>query len=104
MPPVFASTAALLQIGATVAAFASFALWPPAHGKLLLVPIDGSDRNAVSRLALDSGASLSESGPLPGSMIVLGDRHAIGLRGARLLVLAAPAFSCGSATDRGTAS
>lgn len=81
-------------------------LWPPASGKLLLVPIGGGDANDMARIAIAGGAALIGAGPLPGSLVVAGDRASVAGRvpGFAALVVAAPAVACGSGAPVGQAS
>jgi hypothetical protein len=85
-----------------VAALVVLALWPPVSGDLLLVPLDGSNAGTVASAAVAGGASLLGAGPLPGSLVVRGDRRVIA-RDSRwwtLAIVAAPPTSCGT-TGRG---
>ncbi|MBO9714978.1 MAG: hypothetical protein J7495_18850 [Sphingomonas sp.] len=78
------------------------ALWPPVRGAMIVVPLSGQAADAV--LALEGGARLLGEGPLPGSLVVTGNRVklAAALKG-RALLLAAPAMLCGAAARRGKA-
>ncbi len=83
--------------GAVVAAaFAVMAFWPPSSGRMLLVPVAGGDANVVAKVALAAGAGLLGSGPLPGSMLVVGDRARIlrAITGSNIVVVAAPRGGC----------
>lgn len=90
--------AILAQAAAAVAAMLALPMWPPASGKLLLVPITGGDANDMARIALDGGAALIGAGPLPGSLVVAGDRAELvaHIPNIAALVTAAPATACGS--------
>ena len=71
------------------------AFTPPAQGRMLLVPLDGQpvSRSAVVGLQ----ATPLAAGPLPGSLLVDGNRELLSaLWARRVLVLAAPAALCAS--------
>ena len=87
----------ILQAFAVALAFATFGLWPPASGRMLLMAIDGSSRNEVAKLALSGGASLLRAGTLPGSMVVSGNRADIAARlhGRAILMFAVAGTTCG---------
>lgn len=91
-----------LQIAITLFAFATFGLWPPLSGRFLLVPVGGSDRNALALAAWAGGAALLDRGPLPGSLVVVGDRAALARHSGwrTFLILAAPAAGCGGRGER----
>ncbi|ATE66908.1 hypothetical protein [Rhizorhabdus dicambivorans] len=82
------------QIATALIAMAGFAFAPPAQGRMLLVPIAGA---GASALVVDGGARLIGAGPLPGSLVVMGERDRfVGpalLKG--ILVLSAPPSWCG---------
>lgn len=88
-------------LGAQVAlvgmALACAAFWPPSQGRMLLVPMLPGATNHMLARAVDGGAQLLGSGPLPGSMVVAGTHLAIAaaLRGEAVLILAAPPALCG---------
>jgi hypothetical protein len=58
---------------------ATAALLPPAHGAILLLPLGrgSDDGDAVARWSIAAGAQLLGPGPLPGSLVVVGDRGAL---------------------------
>jgi hypothetical protein len=94
---LFAFAPVLAQLGLVIAAMLVLLLWPPASGKMLLVPmLPGADAGLVGR-AIDRGALLVDTGPLPGSLIVAGDRShmASALLKHGVLVVAAPLGGCG---------
>lgn len=103
MPIRRPAPAILAQAAAAMAAMLALALWPPVSGKLLLVPIAGGDANAMARIARSGGAALIGAGPLPGSLVVVGDRAAVvaHLPLFTALVMAAPAAACGTAAAPG---
>ncbi|KQT35253.1 hypothetical protein ASG29_03865 [Sphingomonas sp. Leaf412] len=73
-------------------------MWPPAAGKLLLVPITGGNANDMARIAVAGGAALVGAGPLPGSLVIAGDRAMV-MRATppfAAVAIAAPAVACGS--------
>lgn len=90
------------QVTAGITALAIMTLYPPAEGRILLVPVMERDVNATARLALASGAALLGEGPLRGSLVVIGSRTRIAAhsRPWRMLMLAAPPAGCGSAPIR----
>ena len=92
-PSAFAQCA-LVLVGLTASAF-----WPPASGRLLVVPIIDWQNGAAVRLAIRHGASLVDAGPVRGSIIVEGERKALGAAAlaAGMLLLAAPRSGCGPA-------
>ena len=91
----------VLQLALAMLALAVVAFAPPAHGRMLLVPLDGQP---VSRATIAGlRATPLKSGPLPGSWVVDGSREPLsGLWAQRVLVLAAPAALC--AEDGGASS
>ena len=76
------------------------ALTPPARGPILILSLSG-DAGAPVRVALAHGARLLGPGPLPGSMVVVGERAALSpaARDAGLLLLAAPFAGCGEGPE-----
>ncbi|MFK3891540.1 hypothetical protein [Sphingomonas sp. NPDC079357] len=86
------------QASAGVAALAVMSLYPPAEGRILLVPMVDRDVNATARVALSAGATLLGAGPLRGSLVVVGSRARLAAqrRPWRMLMLAAPPAGCGS--------
>lgn len=94
----------LAQVGVGVAALAIMSLYPPAQGRILLIPVVDRDVNATARLALSSGAALLGEGPLRGSLVVVGSRARIAaqLRPWRTLMLAAPPAGCGTPSRQAT--
>ena len=85
----------VVQLALAMLALAVMAFAPPAHGRMLLVPLDG---RPVSRVAIERlAATPLKSGPLPGSWVVEGDREQLSsLWGRKVMVLAAPAALCAS--------
>lgn len=94
-PAIFA------QATAAIIAMLALPMWPPASGAMLLVPVTGGDANDMARIALEGGAALIGPGPLPGSLVVRGDRAAIvaHIPDVAAIVVAAPATACGSAVS-----
>ncbi len=94
--------AAVSQLVVATVILAVIALSPPPRGAMLMVPLTGQVA-AVVNVAVDGKAALLAQGPLPGSMIVLGDRAA--LRAPALaqgiLVLSAPRALCGDSEPGG---
>lgn len=89
----------LFQTGVILGVAVLLAFSPPRHGAFLLVPWSGEIGLPV-RVALDHDARLLGTGPLPGSVIVMGERAALApaARSSGVLVLAAPFIGCGSAS------
>ncbi|MFD1786869.1 hypothetical protein ACFSC3_04715 [Sphingomonas floccifaciens] len=75
----------------------AIAFWPPQRGAMLMIPLSGHAATAVD-VALAGHASLIGMGPLPGSMVVLGDRAMLGgpALDRGILLLAAPRAICGA--------
>lgn len=71
-------------------------LWPPVTGNLLVVPLFDPDANAVAKAAVAGGALLLGAGPLPGSMIVVGDRARVArhMKAWDMVIVAAPPGGC----------
>ncbi|WP_242138350.1 MULTISPECIES: hypothetical protein [unclassified Sphingomonas] len=86
-----------LQVTLGVLALLAMALWPPVSGAMLLVPLMQGNAGTLVTLARSSGAMLVGTGPLPGSLVVLGDRARITrkLRAWNVLLIAAPSSGCG---------
>ena len=84
------------QAIATLMTILVVALAPPASGRILLVPLARTDASHVAARALSGGALLLGSGPLAGSLVVVGDRSAIAasVAGGHVLMLAAPLAGC----------
>ena len=92
-----------LQAAVTIVAIAGMALWPPAAGAMLLVPMLHGNAGTLVTLARASGAMRVGTGPLPGSVVVLGNRARIArrIRSWDVLLLAAPAAGCGNVSRFG---
>lgn len=104
MPGKSISSFLATQVAASVSALLGLALWPPATGEMMLVPLDGEDVGAVATLAVAGGATLLGNGPLPGSLVVIGDRATIAAvpKAWPMLIVAAPPAACGT-PGKGTA-
>jgi hypothetical protein len=76
------------------------ALTPPARGEMLLVPTTPGAMRVLAPLAVAGPARLIDTGPLPGSLVVFGDRETLLPQMLRhgILVVAAPRAGCGDAT------
>ena len=86
--------AAAAQGALAAAALLTLTLAPPAHGRTLLVPLNGI---AVSQPLLDElMLSRLSPGPLPGSVVVEGRGHLLAaeLFDNGIIMLAAPAALC----------
>lgn len=84
-----------LELLAVPGVLAWLLLAPPAHGTMVVIPLDGS---GVSAASLVSGAEvqLLGRGPTQGSIVVKGDRAQIRQRlsGQASLILASPDTGC----------
>jgi hypothetical protein len=71
---------------------------PPASGRMLLVPLTASAQARLPVAVLGHDALLLGTGPLPGSLVVIEDRHDLLWAMLRLgvLPLAASPAGCGS--------
>ena len=87
------------QTAIAAAALLALAFAPPAHGRMLVVPIDGEpvDRQLIR----NAHATVLLQGPLPGSWIVEGQRAMLArsFSSQGIIILAAPQAIC---ADRGT--
>ena len=92
------SLAIPLQCCAAVLGLAILAAWPPAKGKMLIIPVASHDLNEAAYAALSGGALLLGKGPFEGSFVVIGERAKIAKRLAfwRTIITAAPRAGCGA--------
>ena len=89
------------QIATATFGLVALTMWPPASGSMLLVPLD-QDGGAAVQGALAGGAALLGAGPIPGSLVVVGDRARIAPQVAwNIVILAAPPAGCGADVDAG---
>lgn len=98
---VFLARQALLaQLALAAFALLCAAFWPPAEGRMLLMPVTGGASNHMLARAIDGGARLLGEGPIPGSFVITGSHLAIAsaLSGEAVLIVAAPPALCGGAT------
>lgn len=74
------------------------ALSPPTHGAMLLVPIGNMSESEMFGLTLAAGALPVARGPLPGSLVLSGDRAEVARAadGYPTLLIAAPYGGCGT--------
>lgn len=95
---IFGRYALGAQIALAGAALALAALWPPATGRMILLPLLPETEMPILVRAVNGGALVLGAGPLPHSHVVSGRRAAIAsaLRGSAVLILAAPPVLCGS--------
>lgn len=84
------------QVALGFAALAAMGMYPPAQGRILLVPLADRHADAAARVALSAGAALLGRGPFPGSWVVVGERARIAARvdGWDMLLVAAPPAGC----------
>ncbi len=93
------------QLALAITALLLVAFTPPAHGRMLLIPLNGeriSDATVQSR-----HATFLRPGPVRGSLVVEGQRTALaGLFASQgIIILAAPEAICGgAASNEGTPS
>lgn len=91
-----ASSVSVLQIVAIVFGLALLGLFPPVHGRMLLVPFRNTP--PLAGLAVDRGAGIIGMGPVPGSIVVEADRSRIAsLLAHGVVPIAAPIWACGAA-------
>lgn len=71
---------------------------PPAHGRMLLVPLTQGAKRALAPVAVAQGARLVARGPFAGSLVVEGDRHhlAPALLRRGVIALSADMGGCGA--------
>ncbi len=88
------------QLALVVLALACAAFWPPSQGRMLLIPLLPGAGDQMLGRAIDGGAQLLASGPLPGSFVISGNHLAVAVAiGNRaVLILAAPPALCGGPT------
>lgn len=89
-------SAVAVQLGIALVAFGLLAAMPPASGRMIIVAFDGTDAGRLAAMASRSGARVVGAGPLPGMLIVEGERKALGavVTGAPRLLLAARGGGC----------
>lgn len=85
------------QLLLIVLGLAALAFFPPAQGRMIIVPLRAEDGSGALNLALSAGARLVGPGPLRGSFVIEARRASISaaLKGSRALLLAAPPAGCG---------
>lgn len=95
--PMFSHSCVLMQIAGILLVFAMLAFYPPATGRMILIPLGGDPAEALS-FALRGGASLVGHGPFAGSVVIDGHRGDFvnTLYRHHILMLAAPAAGCGA--------
>ena len=84
---------------ATIAVAVACLALPPAHGRMMLVPVDGRSSAATLAAAVAQGALPLEAGPVPGALVVMAPAPGMArsfLR-AGLVPLASPPAGCGTA-------
>ena len=91
----FARVLVLGQTGGILVAMGALAFQPPAHGRIMLMPLTADAAAKLAPMAVDNGAELIGRGPLGGSLVVSGDRARLAkLQAAGILLLAAPPSGC----------
>jgi len=85
------------QLVLVAMALACAAFWPPAEGRMLLVPVFPGAAQHMLAGAVEGGAQLLGSGPIPGSFVITGNHLAVtaAMGGKAVLILAAPPALCG---------
>ncbi|NYT42932.1 hypothetical protein HZY97_19315 [Sphingomonas sp. R-74633] len=85
------------QLALVLLALLCAAFWPPAQGRMLLVPVSSGAATHMLARAVDGGAQLLGTGPIPGSFVITGSHLAVAsaLTGEAVLILAAPPALCG---------
>jgi hypothetical protein len=93
----FSITMIVLQLVAVTASLAAIALYPPARGTMLLVPVWPGAERALAARAIQAGARLVDRGPLANSLVISGDRAAIwsAMASSGVIAIAAPTGGCG---------
>lgn len=87
----------LIQLFVTTLGLPLLAAWPPAEGRILLVPLTTDAAHSLAARALDADARLVSNGPVRGSLVVEG--RAAALRGIDgTVAVAAAAAGCGKPT------
>lgn len=88
---------AVCQLMFAVLVVAGLVVVPPSSGRMLLVPLTGSDRDSLASMAVGAGSRLVGNGPFKGSLVVAGDRGALmsAFMPRRVLVLRAFFGGCG---------
>ncbi|MEO0501548.1 MAG: hypothetical protein AAF205_13530 [Pseudomonadota bacterium] len=86
------------QVILTCLGLSALAFMPAAGGDLLVLSIGDRSGNTALRLALAHGGRPVGPGPVPGSVVVRGDRDRLrdASRGLPIFILAAPRAGCGS--------
>lgn len=89
-------TALMVQLGIAMVAFGMLAAMPPERGRMIIVALDGVDTGQLVAMATRAGAVIVSRGPIPGTLIVEGERTALGavIRGTPRLLLAARGGGC----------
>lgn len=88
----------LLQSLAVVLIVVALPFAPPATGRMLLIPLDPRAQR-LAPVALANGARLIDRGPIPGSLVVDGDRARLAAALGVVLIIAAPQSGCGRAGE-----
>lgn len=89
------SALAAIHVIGVIVMLGSLTFAPPVKGAYLMLALHSDTQTA--RIAIDHGALLLGRGPVPGSLIVLGERSRLRAPAWRagILLLAAPAALCG---------
>ncbi len=84
------------QAAVALCALLLLAFAPPVAGSFLLVPLTQGAAAGLAALAIERGGAITGMGPLPGSLIVVGDRATLAsaMLNRGVLPLAAPSLLC----------
>ncbi|MDP1026896.1 hypothetical protein Q5H91_06705 [Sphingomonas sp. KR1UV-12] len=95
----------VVQVSLAILGLLMLALWPPASGRILLVPVDGSDANSVLIGASAGDARILGPGALPRSLVVIGNRAQIAahFHPWSVLMLAPTPSGCGEPSPKAAA-
>ena len=94
---IFGRHALGAQLALVAVTLVCAAFWPPSQGRMLLVPLLPGAADHMLAGAVEGGAQLLGSGPVPGSFVISGDHLSVAsaLSGQAILILAAPPALCG---------
>lgn len=86
-----------LQLVAVAVSLGALAFYPPASGKMMLVPVLPGAGQGLAARAIDAGALLVERGPIPNSLVISGTRadFASAMLAQGVLIVTAPQTGCG---------
>jgi hypothetical protein len=90
-----------LQLVVALVVGPALLLTPPAHGRMLLVPLTGGSGAHLAADLVDRGGRLLAPGPFAGSLVVEGDRDRLtaGLLARGVVAVRAVALLCGESAE-----